>query len=277
MMSVPALIMVAPNGARRTRADHKAIPMTIAETARVAAQCREAGADSIHAHLRDRDGTHILDAGLYSELIAAIAREAGPEMVVQITTEAVGRYTPAEQRAVVDAVRPEAASIALREMLPDEREEKETAAFYARCRERHVAVQHILYEPAELERLRRLVERGIVPGQEQSVLFVLGRYAADQQSSPGDLVPFLAAMRETGDIAGTFMTCAFGRGEIASLTCSLAFGGHVRVGFENSIERPDGTPPQDNAESVAAIATIAGSLGRDRPDRAATLNALGLF
>ncbi|WP_196259952.1 3-keto-5-aminohexanoate cleavage protein [Pelagibacterium limicola] len=275
-MSAPALIMVAPNGARRTKADHEAIPLTIAETARVAAECREAGADAIHAHLRDRDGAHILDADGYRELMAAIARQAGPDMVVQITTEAVGRYSPAEQRAVVDAARPEAVSVALREMLPDVSEESQAAAFYARCSERAVAVQHILYAPGELTRLADFVARGIVPGREQSILLVLGRYTTDQQSAPGDLVPFLAAMREAGDAVGPFMTCAFGRGEIAGLGCSLAFGGHARVGFENSIEKPDGAPPRDNAESVATIAAIAESLGRKRPDRATALATLGL-
>ncbi|MCP4818606.1 MAG: 3-keto-5-aminohexanoate cleavage protein, partial [Shimia sp.] len=31
-------------------------------------------------------------------------------------------------------------------------------------------------------------------------------------------------------------------------------GGHIRVGFENNICRPDGTPARDNAENVARIA-----------------------
>ena len=52
-------------------------------------------------------------------------------MVVQITTEAVGRFTPAEQRAVVGAVHPDAASVALAEMVPDAAHETQGADFYA--------------------------------------------------------------------------------------------------------------------------------------------------
>ena len=37
-------IAVAPNGGRRTKADHAAIPMSPAELARTAAECLEAGA-----------------------------------------------------------------------------------------------------------------------------------------------------------------------------------------------------------------------------------------
>jgi uncharacterized protein (DUF849 family) len=49
----PASIMVAPNGARRTKQDHPALPMNAAETARCAAACHAAGAAMIHVHVRD--------------------------------------------------------------------------------------------------------------------------------------------------------------------------------------------------------------------------------
>ena len=98
-MSVTPLpvLMVAPNGARRTKADHPALPVSVAETVEAALACHEAGAGGLHAHVRDRQGAHVLDAGLYRELIAEMGLRA-PAMAVQITTEAVGRYSPAEQR-----------------------------------------------------------------------------------------------------------------------------------------------------------------------------------
>jgi uncharacterized protein (DUF849 family) len=42
----------------------------------------------------------------------------------------------------------------------------------------------------------------------------------------------------------------------------LALGGHVRVGFENSLVRPDGSIAADNAEAVDRIAGMARALGR---------------
>ena len=46
-------IMVAPNGARLTKADHPTLPVTIEETVAAALAARAAGADGLHAHVRD--------------------------------------------------------------------------------------------------------------------------------------------------------------------------------------------------------------------------------
>lgn len=255
-MIVLARIMVAPNGARRGKADHPTLPVTIPETVETAIACHAAGAGAIHAHVRDAEGRHVLDAGLYRELIAELAR-AVPNMIVQITTEAVGRYSPAEQRAVVDEVAPAAVSVALREMIPDAGEEAEAARFYARCREREIAVQHILYEPDEVALLGRLVAAGVIPAEDVSVLYVLGRYAANQESDPADLLGFTAAASDL-PAAPEWMVCAFGHSETAALAAALRAGGKARVGFENSLWNADGSLARDNAERVAAIATLHG-------------------
>lgn len=274
-MISPALVMAAVNGARRMPSDHPALPITVPDIARCAASCFEAGADAVHVHVRDRDGAHVLDAGLYGELVAAARREAGPDLIVQITTETVGRFTPLDQRAVVEAVRPEAVSVALREMVPDGVGEAEAAAFYARCLADGIAVQHIVYSVDDYERLIDYTRRGIVPQANPSALFVLGRYAANQESELAELVPFLEARRRLGQEATPFMVCAFGRGERPCLGAALAFGGNARCGFENAIVGPDGNPLRDNAESVTEVRAIATALGRGRPDRDAALKMLG--
>ena len=43
---------MAPNGARKTRQDHPALPITPAELAACAAACRDAGASMLHLHVR---------------------------------------------------------------------------------------------------------------------------------------------------------------------------------------------------------------------------------
>lgn len=45
-------IAVAPNGGRRTKADHPAIPLTPEELALTARDCLDAGAAMIHVHVR---------------------------------------------------------------------------------------------------------------------------------------------------------------------------------------------------------------------------------
>lgn len=252
------LIMVAPNGARRTRADHPALPVAIPDVAATAAACHRVGAGAIHVHVRDEAGSHVLDAGLYRETVAAIRAAAGEDLVIQVTSESVGRYSPAEQQALIRALAPRAVSIAVREMFAED----EPAAFFAWMGERRIAVQHILYDAADLRRLADLFRRGVVADARPRLLYVLGRYAAGQESSPADLEPFLKAAAEEGLADAPWSVCAFGRGETAALAAAMRQGGHVRVGFENSLWHADGRLAADNAERVAAIADAARRLGR---------------
>ena len=60
--AVPLILAVAPNGARKTKADHPALPMQADEIGRAAAACRAAGAVMVHLHVRTSQGTHTLDA-----------------------------------------------------------------------------------------------------------------------------------------------------------------------------------------------------------------------
>jgi len=258
----PVSIMVAPNGARRTKQDHPALPMTAAEIARCAAACHEAGAVMIHVHVRDAQGRHVLDTGLYCEAIAAIRREVGEGLVIQATTEAVGRYTPAEQMALVRNLRPEAVSMAVRELIPDAGAEQETASFLAWMSREPIAPQFILYSAEDLARFDDLRRRGVVPDAFTDVLYVLGRYTRDQQSSPRDLVPFVAA----DGARYPWTVCAFGYREHACAVTAAAMGGHIRVGFENNLHLKDGTLAPDNAALVADVAAAVRALGRPLAD-----------
>lgn len=251
------MIMVAPNGARRDKGDHVALPLTVPELVAAVVPCAAAGVGAVHLHVRDAEGNHSLDPALYREAIAAL-RKSLPDLVIQVTTEAVGRYTPAEQMAVVRALRPEAVSLALRELVPDAAAEPEARAFFAWLAENRVAPQFILYTPEEVTRLLDLVDRGVIPFASPFLIFVLGRYSADQQSSPADLAPFVAAL---GTSCFPWAMCAFGKREADCAIAAAHLGGHVRVGFENNLHLPDGTLAPDNAALVAATAALLRSNG----------------
>lgn len=250
-------IMVAPNGGRWTRHDHPALPVTIPEIVEVAAECFAAGADGIHAHVRDADANHVLDAGLYRELIAELEAQV-PEMAVQITTEARGKYSPAEQRDVVRAVLPKSVSVGLVEMTPDDSTETiaEARRFYFWAEAAGIALQHILYSPDELARFFRFRAAGTLPAGPARLLFVLGRYAADLESDPAALDPFLDLLEERsaggrGEL--DWAICAFGRNETRALVRAARHGGKSRVGFENSFYNADGSRAASNAERVRDV------------------------
>jgi len=258
MMALPP-IMVAPNGARRNKADHQSLPISIEEIVEAAEACWKAGAGAIHAHVRDEAGGHTLDAGLYGELITALASRV-PQMAIQISTEAVGIYSPSEQMQLVRTLRPRAISAAIRELVPDAAGEAEAARFYGWCRDEQIHVQHILYDASDVSRLGQLMSNGVIPAGQPSVIYVLGRYSTNQESTPGDLGPFLraaAALPQQLD----WMVCAFGRNETHCLEAAMRAGGKVRVGFENSLWNADGMLAASNAERVAEVAGRARSLG----------------
>ena len=248
--SLPA-IMVAPNGARRTKADHPALPVTISETVEAARSAFEAGADGLHAHVRDRQQKHCLDAGLYRELLSELALTV-PDMFAQITTEAVGQYSPSEQRELVRAVEPKAVSIALREMM-SEGDTPEISGFYHEQRNRGVAIQHILYDEADVDHLTEACAAGLIPSEGLQLLFVLGRYTTGQQSSPDDLNPFMSSLTRLEEKLGMkadWACCAFGQGETDCLLRAMALGGKVRIGFENNLFNRDGSLAASNSERV---------------------------
>lgn len=251
-------IAVAPNGGRRTKVDHPAIPLTPGELARTAAECLDAGAAMIHVHVRRPDGRHLLDADAYGAAIAAIRAAVGDRLVIQITTEALGLYAPAEQIGVLKAVKPEAASLALRELAPDAAAEPAFAEALFWMKRENVLPQIILYEPAEAVRLEGMFRRGLVPWPDIPVLYVLGRYTLSQTSQPADLMPFLAPEAPR---FSNWSVCAFGRHEAACVTAGALLGGHVRVGFENNLHRPDGSLAASNADLVETVATALDRLG----------------
>lgn len=259
----PLILANAPNGATRTKADHPALPITEGEIARTAAAIAEAGAALIHVHVRDAQGRHLLDADAYRAVTAAIRAAVGDRLVVQITSEAAGRYAAPEQMAVVRAARPEAVSLALREIVPDAASERAAADFFAWARAERVLLQIILYAPDEVTRYADLKSRGVLGEGGDFPLFVLGRYTPGQVSAPADLLPFLAV---AGAGVPLWSICAFGPRENACALAAAALGGHVRVGFENSLLAPDGRPAESNAAQIRRAADGARGLGRPLAD-----------
>lgn len=269
-------IMVAPNGARKGPADHPNLPITIEATIKDALDCQAAGAQAIHLHVRDEEGKHSLDASRYLAATEAVRQAAGPDFPIQITTEAVGMFKPHEQIAVVKAVKPEAVSIATKELIPDASEEAAAAELYRWAYDNKIAVQHIVYAAKEFDHLLDLMKRGIVPGVRHSVIFPLGRYASDQESDPAELVPFVAQVQDNGGAARfDWWVCAFGASETSSLVATAALGGHCRIGFENSFVNSDGSRAASNAERINDLRAGLHSIRRPRSSRAEILRALG--
>lgn len=252
MMPLPRL-MVAPNGARRTKADHPALPITDAELIETAKHCVAAGADGIHLHLRDDHGAHLLDAGRYRALLEQL-RANLPDTYLQITSEAAGRYDAEAQRAMMRALKPRHVSVALREMVRHPDDWPHAHAFYEWAADKGIDVQHILYTPQEVQGFVIAIENGRIPGRHHLIQLVRGTYA-DGSRHAYPLSHYLDALKQADGHSFDWMLCAFGTDETASLVEAAQMGGKARVGFENSFHNADGSVASDNAERVREVDT----------------------
>ena len=253
-MTQPTIIMAAPNGARKVKTDHPAMPVTIVETIAAAKECHSAGASILHAHVRDKDGKHLLDVGRYQTLLNGLRTEV-PNMLVQITTEAVGIYTPQQQSKLVFDLKPDFVSVGFREMIDDGSQfaRDHAAHFYHHSLASQIHVQHILYDVYDLARFRKAMADGILPASRPHVLLVLGRYSANFQSDPREMGPFIAD--GLSDMA-SWSICAFGYREFDVMIEAIKKGGNCRVGFENNLYLKDGTLASTSADLVRQLAEV---------------------
>jgi 3-keto-5-aminohexanoate cleavage enzyme len=257
----PLIVIAAPNGARLDKQGHPAVPLTAEELAACAGDLAECGVSVLHLHVRNDGGGHTLDAGRYRAAQDAIRDRIGDRLILQVTTEAVGRYDRAQQMALVRELRPEAVSLALRELCPDRAAEPEAGEFFRELEAQGSWPQYILYTPAETARFDRLRQDGFFGTQAPFALFVLGRYSASLEGDPAELDAFLAAC--TAD-AFPWAVCCFGPAEPAAVSRAAQLGGHVRIGFENNRLLPDGTAARDNAQLVAAELALLPRTGASR-------------
>ena len=253
----PIIICVAPNGARKTKDDHAGLPLSADELADEAENCMKAGAAMIHLHVRDENGKHTIAAKYYRPVIAAIRKRVGDGLIIQATTEAVGQYSAEQQMAMVRDLKPEAVSMAIKELCPNGQEEK-ASEFFKWVMDNQISAQYILYSVEDIERFIDLHARGIIPNKRPSILLVLGRYSRDLTSEPKDLLVMLEALN---GFVCDWAVCAFGANEADCMALAATHGGHARIGFENNMLMPDASVASTNACLISSFAARVDKLG----------------
>ena len=251
--------MLAPNGARRTKADHPGLPITIDEIASDALAGHQAGAEAIHVHVRDKEGRHSLDTGLYRELLHELDT-CVPEMQVQVTTESAGIYSPHEQRQLLKDLRPSYASVSIREFM-SENDLMACRHAYQGAHDQGTTIQHILYDMGDVELLSHAIHEGIVHTSNFQILLVMGSYDGLNPPRLQSLDPMLAAMGDALPDADPAI-CCFGRLETAVLAIALTRGWNIRVGFENNLFSINGELAPSNASRVAEVLQLHDMINR---------------
>ena len=245
--------MVAPNGARPVKKDHLEVPITISEIVKTAKACFDNGASGIHFHMRDKNEKHILDTGLCLEALNELNKQV-PKMHLQITTEAVGRYSPETMRKLAYEVKPPGISIGIKEMIPSGQPRLEDIKIYKFLTENGTKIQHICYELKDIDLLHDLIKKANLSRNDVWCMFCIGHYSG-KISNPDNIPLFLEKLKNL-DINSDWAVCAFAKEELACLQMAIKLGGKIRVGFENSMLMPDGKIAPNNETKVKFANTL---------------------
>jgi uncharacterized protein (DUF849 family) len=156
--------------------------------------------------------------------------------------------------SVVRQLHPEAVSLSLRELCPNDDAEPAAAAFFDWLVNERIWPQYILYSVEDLQRFDAMCRRGVFAEEHPSCLLVLGRYADQRSGDPAELDALLSSVDRR---LLPWSVCCFGPREQEAMLAALQKGGHARIGFENNLLLADGTPAVDNAALIAQFTAVA--------------------
>lgn len=241
------ILQAAVNG-DRSKADHPAVPVTLDELIRDVRECLAAGASEFHIHVRDAGGEPTLEPE-HVDRAAAAARAAGAE-AAGVTTVAdiepdlrrrlalIGRWTAPAYSSV--NLCEEGAAEVMRTLL---------AA--------GIGIEAGVWTPEDAEAL-------VASGLADRVTRVLVEPGA-AQGGKDDAIALVDAIHDILDRAGVRAPrLQHGDGELTWILIedSVRRGLDTRVGLEDTLLLPDGSPARNNADLVAAARGLgAGATG----------------
>ena len=115
-------------------------------------------------------------------------------------------------------------------------------------------IQHILYNPEDIDLLVTLLNKAEITIEGAWCLFVIGHYTG-KISYPEKIPEFLKVMKDN-NVNLDWSICAFAKEEMSCLEKAINLGGKIRVGFENSLYMPNGEIAPNNHLKIKAINEI---------------------
>ena len=254
-MSASTLITVAPTGAESRKADVPNLPVTLDELVTTARDCEAAGAAVIHVHIRGADTEPTLDLGRLRDTVAALREST--DLIVQLSTGGAVTDPESDRLRVLDA-EPDMASCTMGTVnfgddVFSNRWEFITT-LHERLRERRVVPEYELFDLGHVTSLARLLDRHGLPfGDHVHVDFVLGVPGGAAGDAP-TVTAFADAVRRYLPSGTTFSATGIGRTTLPVMLTSLAAGGHLRVGMEDTVSFARRQPVESNAQLVSRAA-----------------------
>ena len=245
------VITVAPTGAESRKSDVPALPVTLDELALTAKECEALGAAVIHLHIRDDDARPTLDVGRLREAVAAV--RSGTSLIVQLSSGGAVTDPEDARLAVLDAG-PDMASCTMGTVNFGDDVFLNRWAFvvdlHTRMQERNIVPEYEIFDLGQLTTLQRLLgKHGLPAGGHVHVDLVMG-VPGGMPGTAQALVACVDAIRDLPE-GTTFSATGIGRSTIPVMLASLATGGHLRVGMEDTLTYAKGRPVESNMQLVA--------------------------
>lgn len=276
----PLIITCAITGAETLKEKQPHLPITPQEQARAAKEAVEAGASIIHLHVREDDGKPSQRIERFKEAILAI-REQAPEAIIQISTGgAIGESI--ESRSKPLTLNPEMASLNLGTMnFGDDvffNHPRDIVALASQMHPLGVMPELEVYEAGMLESAFRLAKHGILRGplHFQFVLGVPGGMSGDLRNLMHLMTLLQSYSGEAQMELPHWGVAGVGRYQLPLAVQAILLGGHVRVGFEDSIYYRKGELAKSNAQLVERVVRISRELGREVATPSAARQILGI-
>jgi len=256
-MTAATLITVAPTGAEVEKAAVPALPVTLDELVATAKECESVGASVVHVHIRDDEARPTLDLGRLRDTVAALREST--DLIVQLSSGGAVTDPEANRLAVLDAA-PEMASCTMGTVNFGDDVFMNRWEFivdlHTRMQERTVVPEYEIFDLGQLTTLERLLNsHGLPHGRHVHVDLVMG-VPGGMPGTPAALVACAAALRDLPE-GTTFSATGIGRSTLPVMLASLAAGGHLRVGMEDTVTYAKGQPVESNAQLVARAAAFA--------------------
>lgn len=256
-MTTGTLITVAPTGAESAKSEVPALPVTLDELLLTAKECEALGAAVIHVHIRDDEAKPTLDQGRLRETVAALREST--ELIVQLSSGGAVTDPEADRLAVLDAA-PDMASCTMGTLnFGDDvflNRWEFIVDLHTRMQERGIVPEYEIFDLGHLTALQRLLGKyGLPAGGHVHVDFVMG-VPGGMPGTADALVACRQAVRDLPE-GTTFSATGIGRSTIPVMLASLATGGHLRVGMEDTVSYAKGRPVESNMQLVARAVSLA--------------------
>jgi uncharacterized protein (DUF849 family) len=289
-MANDVIITCAVSGSHQNHNKHPDYPITPKQIAASCLEARQAGAAIVHVHVRDPEtGAAAGDTALYREVVERV-REAGSDVLINLTTGYGGRFTPSEddpRRAGpgTSLIPPEARVAHVEELKPEicsldvgtfnfgasvfMNTPEHLRIMAARIKAAGVKPEIEVFEPGHIIFAKQMIEEGLIedPPMFQLCLGIL--YASPATS---EAMTFLRSL-----LPETARWSAFGvaRRQFPMAAAALDQGGNLRVGLEDNLYLAKGEYAS-NGQLVEKAAAIVREAGAEPAEPARAREILGL-